>query len=38
MKKSTKKFKSFEEFLEDDYFKTGKNNENRKSELDRERL
>jgi len=38
MKKSKAKIKSFEEFLEEDYFRVGKNEEKRKSELDRERL
>ena len=38
MKKSTNKPKSFEEFLEEDYFRIGKNKEDRKSEFEGKRL
>ena len=33
MKKATKKFKSFEDFLYEDYFKFGKDKEKKKSEF-----
>lgn len=38
MRKSTRKFKSFEDFLYEDYFKIGKNKEEKKIEAHGEQL